>query len=97
VRKWFLGFGAFLLVVAFTILGRDGRQKRAAEDRELGHLIDGSKKSLEKAKKENVKAEAARVRAAEAADIARAKLDQIGAKDEDIADIVGDWNTDRVQ
>ena len=96
MRKWLLAFGGFLLVVGFAILGRDGRQKRKAETRKLGHLVDGSKKYLEKAAKENAKAESARIRAAEAADIAREKLDKIGAKDADIADIVGDWNTDRV-
>lgn len=97
MRKWLLGFGALLLGVGFAILGRDGRQKRKAETREIGHLVDGSEKALKKARKENAKADAARIRATEAANIARAKLDQIGANDEDIADIVGDWNTGRVR
>ena len=99
--KWLhtagLALAGILIAVGFSMIGRAGRRQKKAETREIGHLIDGSEKALKKAAKENAKAETARQQAADAASKGRNILDKVGSKDDSIADIVGDWNTDRLR
>lgn len=97
MRKFFLALGALILAIGFAMLGRDNRRRERAEEREIGYLIDGSEKALKKAQVENEKANVARERAKEAAKVGQAALDKIGAKDAEMADVIADWNTDRVQ
>jgi len=98
--KWLrtagMALAGFLLLLGLTMLGRDARRAKRAEQREQNLLAEGTDKALNKAVKQNQKATELKKRAAEAASATRVKLDQIGAKDEDMASILADWNTDRL-
>ena len=97
LHKIGLALAGILVFAGFWMIGRDGRNQRRAESREQGHLARGSKDALKKAAKENARAQEHRERAADAARKGRETLDKIGVRDESIADIVGDWNTNRVR
>ena len=96
LRTAALALAGILLAIGFSMFGRDGRRRRKAEQRNEQLLADGSNKALEKAVKESDKADKFKARATQSAAAGQAALDKIGAKDEDIADMVSAWNSSRL-
>ncbi len=92
--KWlntlWLAIATLLGVVAFAMLGRSGRQQKRAEDRETGYLIDGTDKALKRADKENIKANAHKLKAKEAAKTTTKILE--GVQDESLAKLISDYS-----
>lgn len=92
-----IAIGGFLLLLAFQILGRDGRRAKKAEDRETALLIEGSEKAKAKAKKQNAKATALKKRAKDAAKATEAKLDEIDKVDSNMGDLVSHYRAERLR
>ena len=99
--KWLRTAGmilaGILVAVGFAILGRPARLAKAAEQRTEQLLADGSERALNKAVKESAKADKLKADAFDSAKAGQAAIDRIGANNEDMASILADWNTDRVQ
>lgn len=105
--KWFLALpifkaaGVFLAALFFGLAaGAVARQKGRAEA--MGRRAEemagkGTAWTLKLAAKETEKAEAAKQRAEAAKTAAEARLDNIGATDDTLADLVSDWNSDRLR
>lgn len=77
-----LALAGILIAVGFSMIGRGGRKAKKAEDREQQFLADGSKKSLAKAKKEQVKSKKYKDQAKVAEAKAKSIVNRVGEKDE---------------
>ena len=97
MRQWLYGLGAFLLGFGLYLLGRDGRAARRADDRLTDLLATDTTKNLDRAEKEAKKAEAAKARAEQAAEVTRKKLEQIRDKDTDMGDLLAAFDAERVR
>ena len=91
--KWLKTAGyvlaGLLAAIAFSILGRPGRQLKKAEHKEQQALADGSAKALKTAAKENAKATKHKVEAEKAAAVGIKAIE--GVKDEKITDLISNW------
>ena len=97
MKRWIIGFGGLLLVVALAILGRDGRQlKRVEEERDQAladDIIDGTDKA-EKLKK---KADNHTANARLAAEKTQAILESRSETDPSMDDLLSAFQSERVR
>jgi len=97
LRNAAIVLAGILVAVGFAMLGRPGRRAKRAESRTEKLLSEGTEKALKKAVKENAKADKFKGEAKEAAKAGQAAIDKVGTQNEDMAAILADWNTDRLQ
>lgn len=96
VKKWLLAAGAFLVAVGFAILGRPAKKAREAQRRADDLIRNGSDKARREAKAQGEKANQLQHEAREAAEKGREAMDRAG-QNADMADLISEWNSDRVQ
>ena len=97
MKKWIIGLGGFLLVVALAILGRDGRQLKRVEAKRDYELAGKTKAGMVKAEKLNKKAEGHKAAAKAAAEKTAAILEARDEKDPDMGSLLTDWKSKRVR
>ena len=91
MKKWLYALAGFLVVVGFSILGRDERRAKKAGAQRDALLVDGSKAAKEKAKKAGEKADKLQAQAAEAAKVGEAVVNDVGSNNETIASVLDGW------
>lgn len=97
MKKWILGLGGFLLVVALAILGRDGRQLRRVEAKRDQEISSKTKAGIVKAEKLKKKADKHQANAKLAAEKTTAILEARSEKDPPMDDLLSDWKSKRVR
>ena len=97
----FKAVGVFLAALLFALSAAAIRRQKALSDsatQQAEHrAATGARQSVEKAAKLTEKAERHKQKAEQARTTAEARLDRIGASDDTLADLVGDWNTGRLR
>ena len=97
MRKWLVGLGGILLVMALSILGRDGRQLRRTEAKRDEAMTGDIAANLGKASALSKKAEKQKANAAAAIEATKVRLEKISAKDSDMDDLLSAWQSERVR
>lgn len=97
MKKWIIGLGGFLLVMALAILGRDGRQLKRLEAYRDKAMTDDILDGTAKAEKLNKKAEKHKAAAADAAARTTAILEARDEQDPDMGDMLSAWQSKRVR
>jgi len=96
MKKWLYAAAAVLIAIGFGILTRDGRKAKtlAASRDEL--LLDGSRRSRDKAMQAGRRADVLQADAEKAAKVGQAAIDKVGSKDETMAQLLDSWRSERV-
>ncbi|MGI9293425.1 MAG: hypothetical protein ACR2PS_05530 [Pseudomonadales bacterium] len=92
LRNFGIALAGILVAVGLSMLGRDGRAAKRAEQREQEYLADASDTSLKKAFKEEARAKAAKQRARETAKRTKEILDKRSENDPDMAKLLAAYN-----
>lgn len=97
MKKWIIGLGGVLLIIALAILGRDGRElKRVEGERDL-QIAERTKKGMIKAEKLKKKADGHKANAKLAAEKTQAILEARSEKDPDMDDLLSAFESERVR
>lgn len=100
-RPWWQYLAGLAAALAFGFASGAVRRRKAhikAMERKAEELAaGGARRGVERAAALTEKAETHRQKAEAAATAAEARLDEIGASDETLADLVDNWNADRVR
>lgn len=97
MKKWILGLGGFLLVLALAILGRDARALKRTEHQRDELLATGANEHKKKAEQLNLKAEKQKEAAEDAMNATIKRLDALDEKDNDMGDLLSAWQSERVR
>lgn len=107
LKNWFLALpwvqaAGVVLAAVFFGLAAGAVARNRGKANALGKVAEenaakGATGSLKKAAKQTERAEHHKQRAELARTKAEARLDNIGARDETLAELVTDWNTDRLR
>lgn len=97
MKKWIVGLGGFLLVMALAILGRDARALKRTEQHRDELLATGASEHKKKAEQLNRKAEKQKAAAQDAMDATVKRLDALDEKDNDMGDLLSAWQSERVR
>jgi len=97
MKKWLWAAAAFLIAIGFSILGRDERKARRAENQRDGLLLIGSGNAKHKAHLAGIKADKHQANAKKAAEVGQAAIDKVGSQNESVRNILDSWRSDRVQ
>jgi len=92
-----VAIGGFLLLMAFQILGRDGRRAKKAENQADALLKEGSDKSKAKAEKKNAKATFLKDRAKASAKKTKETLNAIDQADNDSGKLLSAYKSERLR
>ena len=100
-QPWAKAAGVFLAAVLFGLstasVARQKAKARAKDRASEQNAAAGAGRALERAAKQAQKADVHRQRAENARLAAEIRLDRIGASDDTLAELVSDWNADRVR
>ena len=97
MKKWLYAAAAVLIALGFGILTRDGRKAKTLTASRDDLLLDGSRRSRNKAIKAGRKADVLQADAKKAAEVGQAAIDKVGSNDETMRDLLDNWRSDRVQ
>ncbi|KPK74254.1 MAG: hypothetical protein AMJ84_00255 [Acidithiobacillales bacterium SM23_46] len=97
MKKWLIILGGALLAAALAILGRDSRALRRTEEQRDEILQTGIDENSAKARKLAAKAEKRKADAQAAVDETVRRLDALDEKDNDMGDLLSDWQSERVR
>ena len=97
----FKAVGVFLAALLFGLSAAAVRRQKALADstaqRSEQNAATGARRNVEKAAKLTEKSEKHKRKAEQARTAAEARLDQIGASDEELAILVNNWNAGRLR